>query len=60
MDALVQAELHHLDFRAAIHQGELHLVGHNLDAMTGDALQLLSVKIGQGNVSNLALVPKVR
>ena len=59
MDALVQAELHHIDFRAAIHQGELHLVGHNLQAMTGAALQSLSVKIGQNGWRGSAWIRRI-
>lgn len=55
---MIVAEGRHLDFRPSIHDGILHLIRDDADAILNDDAQTLGVEVGESEMANPALMLK--
>lgn len=49
----------HPDHGSAINERVLDLIGHHNDPLIGDSPEMLGIKVGQGQVSDLAFLPQL-
>ena len=54
LDVMRLAKRDHLDLWPAVNQGELDLIGNDGDVVLGNDSEMLSIKVGQGKMANLA------
>ena len=49
----------HLDHGPSVNERVLNLIGHHPYSFVGDSLKMVGIKVGQGQVSDLALLSQL-